>query len=321
MFTKGYTKEIWEEKYNKCREFANKQLDTSRDQYRRRNQSNPERIIKQISDGKMGELLAYDHLKSMGFDCTEPDFEIYTARLKSFDADLISGDSHVHVKTQCKESADRYGTSWVFQAGGSGFGHSDPCISGGKSWCIFVVINHLTSSGNIYGPLDMEHVRRHFKDPKLKQLVGIKKCIYLEDIEHIDICLRPETKLTHDTSMDYLDLCFKAWVAGNFCMECELTGTALETAKENDWVYECDKLMLYDPQKMIDTALGKIELAQYKAEFSKIGLPDEYRWKVENSSSDTDSEEEVYDSPPEESEESEESEEPEEPPPKKKIKV
>jgi hypothetical protein len=69
---------------------------------------------------------------------------------------------------------------------------------------------------------------------------------------------------------------------------------------------------------MIDTALGKIELAQYKAEFSKIGLPDEYRWKVENSSSDTDSEEEVYDSPPEESEESEE---PEEPPPKKKIKV
>ena len=87
-------------------------------------------------------------------------------------------------------------------------------------------------------------------------------------------------------------------------------------ALDNDWVYECDDLMLYNPQNMIDTAMGKIELAQYKADFSKIGLPDEYRWAVENSSSDTDSEKES-DHPPEveESAESVESE-----PPRKKIK-
>lgn len=315
-YTKAYDKEVWEEKYEQCKDFANKQLDTSRDQYRRRNQSNPERIIKQISDGKMGELLAYDHMKLLGFDCTEPDFAIYTARFKSFDADLISGDTHVHVKTQCQSSAAKYGTSWVFQAGGRGFGHSDPCISEGKSWCIFVIIDHERCSGNIYGPLDMCKVRPHFKDPKLKQLIGIKKCIYLEDIQGIDICLRPETTPTHDSAMECLDRCLKSWVLGNFCMECEIEGDDLAMALDNDWVYECDDLMLYNPQNMIDTAMGKIELAQYKADFSKIGLPDEYRWAVENSSSDTDSEKES-DHPPdvEESAESVESE-----PPRKKIK-
>tara|TARA_B110000858_G_C17694525_1_gene422830 strand:+ start:358 stop:669 length:312 start_codon:yes stop_codon:yes gene_type:complete len=103
-------------------------------------------------------------------------------------------------------------------------------------------------------------------------------------------------------------------------MECEIEGDDLTTALNNDWVYEFDDLMLYNPQNMIDTALGKIELAQYKADFSKIGLPDEYRWAVENSSSDTDSEKEI-DNPPEETETETETETEDLEPPRKKIKL
>lgn len=283
------TKEDWDQKYLKCEKFANQQLDTSQDQYRRRNQSNPTRIVKQIADGKMGELLACAHMTRLGFECTDPDFAIYTARFKSFDADLISGDTHVHVKSQNRTSADKYGTSWVFQAGGRGVGHVDPCVKEGESWCIFVVVDHETHSAEIHGPLDMVKVRPHFKDPKLQHLVGIKKCIYLQDID-IARVVPPATVLKHGTVMDCLERCLKAWVAGNFCMECELEGDDLSTARDNDWVYEMDDLSLYDVQKMIDTALGKIELSQYKVEFSKVGLPDEYRWDVENSSSDTDPE-------------------------------
>lgn len=283
------TKEDWDQQYLRCEKFANQQLDTSQDQYRRRNQSNPTRIVKQIADGKMGELLACAHMKRLGFECTDPDFAIYTARFKSFDADLISGDTHVHVKSQNRKSADKYGTSWVFQAGGQGVGHVDPCVKKGESWCIFVVVDHETHSAEIHGPLDMVKVRPHFKDPKLQHLVGIKKCIYLEDID-IARVVPPATVLKHGTVMDCLERCLKAWVAGNFCMECELEGDDLATARDNDWVYEMDDLSLYDVQKMIDTALGKIELSQYKVEFSKVGLPDEYRWDVENSSSDTDPE-------------------------------
>jgi len=310
-FAKMMTNEEWDQQYSKCKKFANLQLDTSQDQYRRRNQSNPTRIVQQIADGKMGELLAYDHMKRLGFECTEPDFAIYTARFKSFDADLISGNTHVHVKSQNRTSADKYGTSWVFQAGGRGFGHVDPCVQEGESWCIFVVVDHETHSAEIHGPLDMVNVRPHFKDPKLQHLVGIKKCIYLADIDSVARCIPPATTLKHDTVMDCLDRCLKAWTAGNFCMECELEGDDLSTARDNDWAYEIDDLILYDVQKMIDTALGKIELSQYKVEFSKVGLPDEYRWDVEHSSSDTD---------PEDMSEAEAEAEAEAEPPRKKVK-
>lgn len=263
-------------------------------QYRRRNQSNPERIMAQITDGKLGELFACKYLKNKGFKCTDPDFEIYASRNKSFDADLFSNEQPIHVKTQNITSANKYGSSWVFQAGGVGFGNRDPCLDESQDdWCVFVTVDHEKQSATVFGPFNINDVRPHMKDPKLEHLKGIKKCIYLEDIVNLKPLTAPIVPLKHDDVMECLSQCLQTWMDSGFFMECDLEGDQLATALKNEWVYEDDGLNLYNVQNMIDTALGKIPLDEYKVEFSKKGgLPDEYRWTYENSDSDSDTESE-----------------------------
>lgn len=301
----------WQTELKRCDTFARAQLATSMSQYRRRNQSNPERIVAQIIDGKLGELFAYHYLKKQGFESTMPDFEIYTARQKSFDADLYSHKTAIHVKSQNITSAKRYGSSWVFQAGGIGFGNRDPCLDNSQDeWCIFVTVDHESKSATVLGPYNINDVRPHMKDPKLSHLKGIKKCIYQKDIAHLTPLTAPVVPLKHNDVMSCLDRCLQAWMAGNFFMECELTGGDLAIAMDNEWVYksEADELVLYNVQNMIDTALGKIPLEEYKVEFSKVGLPDEYRWQEWVHESDLDTETDSDSSP-------------ERPPQRKKVKL
>ena len=281
----------WETDLDQCEKFARAQLATSMSQYRRRNQSNPERIVAQIIDGKMGEWFAYHHLKRQGFEPTVPDFEIYTARHKSFDADLYSNKTAIHVKSQNIGSAKRYGSSWVFQAGGIGFGNRDPCLDNSQDeWCVFVTVDHASKSATVLGPYSINDVRPHMKDPKLSHLKGIKKCIYLKDIVHLKALTAPVLPPKHNDIMDCLDRCLQAWLAGGFFTECDLVDEDLSIALDNEWVYKSDDLVLYNVQNMIDTALGKIPLEGYKVEFTKVGLPDEYRWQEEICKSDSDTE-------------------------------
>ena len=326
----------WNQEIEKCNQFARKQVETSMSQYRRRNQTNPERIVAQIIDGKLGELYACKEMRKKGFVCTDPDFEIYASRNKSFDADLYCNGRPVHVKSQNIDSAKRYGASWVFQAGGVGFGNRDPCLDNSQDdMCVFVTVDHKNQSAAVLGPFNINDVRPHMKDPRLAYLKGIKKCIYLKDIEHLTPMTAPIVPVNHGDTMSCLGRCFKVLVDAGFFVECELEGDDLSTALNNDWVYKEGELHLFNIQNMIDTALGKIELDEYKTAFTKVGgLPDEYRWTYVNSDSDcSESEpdepvepvEPVEPEEPEEPEETEEPDEPEEPdelgePPMKKFK-
>jgi len=66
--------------------------------------------------GALGELGAYKYFKKRGFtNISKPDFEIYSGRKKSYDADLTAGKRHFHVKAQSQESIKRYGHSWLMQ--------------------------------------------------------------------------------------------------------------------------------------------------------------------------------------------------------------
>ena len=96
--------------YNKCVDFANKQLKTSADLYSYRGEAKKEKIVYDIIVGKLAELAVTKFLK-----CSKPDFTIYERRKKSYGPDLRLGNLRVHVKGQSEESVQRYGHSWLFQ--------------------------------------------------------------------------------------------------------------------------------------------------------------------------------------------------------------
>jgi len=96
--------------YNKCVDFANKQLKTSADLYAYRGEAKKEKMAYDIIVGKLAELAVAKFLK-----CSKPDFTIYERRKKSYSPDLRLGNLRVHVKGQSEESVKRYGHSWLFQ--------------------------------------------------------------------------------------------------------------------------------------------------------------------------------------------------------------
>jgi hypothetical protein len=256
----NYTLEAWNTMYAKCTEFAGQQVGTSRSKYSQRGQSNSQRITKQIADGKMGEMICRQYLLSNGYPCNEPDFEIYTARHKSFDADLQSC-SPVHVKTQCSDSASRYGASWVFQAGGAGFGNKDPLLDSTSSdWAMFVTLGKL--SAQVIGPLDMCEVRKHLKDPVLERLKGIKKCVYLKDIADLAAVPVPvPLPIATGNIIEQLDFYLTAWIDSDYDMVCRIDP---QVGLTNEWVFESDGEVFYSPRKMIAMALGKLPLENYR---------------------------------------------------------
>jgi len=300
----GFTIDDWTLQYKQCSVFAEKQITTSRAHYKRRNQSNSTRIVKQITDGKMGEIIAARYLRNNGFDCNNPDFEIYSSRKKSFEADLFCGQGNtkqnVHVKTQNSQSAARYGSSWVFQAGGAGYGHSDPCLgTSNDDWCVFVTLDCNDESASIVGPLCMTDVHQHFKDPKLSHLVGIKKCVYLEDIAAIKSVLPPPVHNPHHSIMDLLERLMRL-----MCQACNvttplkdfpLTPGEMDTATKNNWITVVDGEIIFDKDHIIDIAFGKVPLDQYavtvRRDTSVHKPPSHYT----NTASDTDDSEDDKD--------------------------
>lgn len=102
----------------KCQDFADKCLDSVKDNYaKNRKQSNPEKLKFDMITGKLAELAVYDYLvrKSRFANISEPDFNIYAAKQKSFDADLFTEKWNFHVKSQHQSQSDKYGLSWIFQ--------------------------------------------------------------------------------------------------------------------------------------------------------------------------------------------------------------
>lgn len=100
---------------DKCTEFAHSQIEGSKQLYAYRGEHNINKMIDDIIVGKAGECAVHRYLTDKGMYCTRPDFKIYKAKRKSYDADLYCEDLTVHVKSQSVLSSKRYGSSWLFQ--------------------------------------------------------------------------------------------------------------------------------------------------------------------------------------------------------------
>jgi hypothetical protein len=103
----------------KCKKFAEDSFPTSSDQYSRRNQNilNRDRIILQVTNGKLGEELTYHTYLPYIKDISLPDYNIYEKKDKSWSPDLVSKSLMIKigVKTKDKKDADAYGPSWIFE--------------------------------------------------------------------------------------------------------------------------------------------------------------------------------------------------------------
>lgn len=106
---------ISEEVYKKCEDFSIKRIVGSEGLYSYRGESRKEKMIEDVLVGTLGEWAVEAHLKSLGYDCSEPDMNIYDKKKKSFSADLYVDDFKIHVKSQGLKSAKRYGNSWLLQ--------------------------------------------------------------------------------------------------------------------------------------------------------------------------------------------------------------
>ena len=184
----------WDEYWRECRAYAEDEFESTIAMRRARGQSNPARIKHQTAVGKMGELLAWNWLCGMGYDCSAPDFAIYRGSRKSWESDMFIEHGGVRHKVACKsqdmESARRYGRSWIFQKGSSGggaggAGHTDPVISRGDSLSVFVSVDLANRDCEVLGPFDMSDLRPLFKPPKLDWLKRSKVALYWDDMVEV----------------------------------------------------------------------------------------------------------------------------------------
>ena len=93
--------------------FMKEVYSTNKEQYDKRNQTQRSKVESDIYIGKMAEFAVWNFLINQSKSATFPDIGVYPKELKSFDADITSGDVKIHVKC-CMEVWD-YQNSWVFQ--------------------------------------------------------------------------------------------------------------------------------------------------------------------------------------------------------------
>lgn len=156
--------------------FAYKVLDSNSDEYLKRSQASTTKILIDITCGKIAELAV---AKMLGSSCTQPDFKIYSAKRKSFDADLVYKKFNIHVKSQLTAQAKIFGASWSFQL-------NDPiiCREAGmqNDYAVFCTVDNDFSRVVVEDFISVRKIKEILKPPKKASLTS-KGVVYLEDLK------------------------------------------------------------------------------------------------------------------------------------------
>jgi hypothetical protein len=161
-----------------CEAFADRVIESNKDEYARRKQSDLVKIKKDIVTGKLAEWGVYFIYLSRGRYLNTPDMQIYPKEHKSFDPDLRWGLYNLHIKSQTLESFMRYGDSWIFQA-------KDPLFEFSNGYDIVVgcrvSIDDFERGALVEIMLEKQFKQIKFGETKLSKFYGNKKAIYLKD--------------------------------------------------------------------------------------------------------------------------------------------
>jgi len=143
--------------------------------------------------GKKAEVFVRWHLiNERKFPHISIDFEIRSGCSKGWTIDLPFAKKderfpNIHVKS-CQGWILQYAKdfSWTFQlSNNSGRGGRDSIFDGPDDDLVAFVFleNHLSSTATIKAILPWGIIKNHLKDPVKESLVGLKKCIYLKDLQ------------------------------------------------------------------------------------------------------------------------------------------
>lgn len=167
-----------------CEDFANK-IDT--EHYSSRGQTDEKKKSRDQIVGKVAEIAAHNYLKLKGIETNYPDFQIYTAKKKSWDFDLKASNYNIHIKAQDVIQAKKYGYSWIFQHGnGKGYGYDKEIFDqvSPNQYVIFVSVDLFEKIAEIKAACSLTflHEKELFDLPKVWQLQSNKKAVYLDAI-------------------------------------------------------------------------------------------------------------------------------------------
>ena len=144
------------------------------------NQHQAKKILDDHFVSKLGEeackkvLLQYADVKG-------PDYNIYTGKQKTWDADLFVNDIGIAVKTQRRTKANKYSLSWTFQCSPK---RRDIILDKLNAWVIFVEYDDTQPYWcYVYPPYQIKELK--FDAPKLSRLQASKKVIYANNLPAI----------------------------------------------------------------------------------------------------------------------------------------
>lgn len=168
--------------WTKCQAFATSVIGSNLDKYESRGQENFYLIKEQISQGKLAEFALAYFFDVLGIPCSPPDCRIYSTRNKSFDSDLVLDNAtRLHVKSITKQSAERFGLSWIFQK-------EDPLVMEPEpmDWVALTTIVSPTTV-KYYGSIAAENIE--YAELKKAILRKTKCAIYFDslDKEHLNL--------------------------------------------------------------------------------------------------------------------------------------
>ena len=147
--------------------------------YRDSNQRNVEKIKFDHFISKLGEEAAKHVFENRNALVEGPDYNIYEAKQKTWQSDLIVNGHHVAVKTQTKSNARKYGLSWTFQQSEI---RKDPILKNPEAWVCFVECDEANNyKCTVYPPARIKDL--NFQPPRLQHLIGKKQVVYASDLK------------------------------------------------------------------------------------------------------------------------------------------
>jgi hypothetical protein len=175
-----------------CKDFAKASLPTSVDQYARRGQdpSKYYRQVIQLTNGKLGEELAYATYFPYYPDLSKPDYKIYGKKDKSWDPDLSDWLSGIRIAVKTKDARDakEWGASWIFEK-------TDKKIFGNKlnnqdldpnQYVCMVIVDQTNRKGEVSACINLQwlHDNNLFEKPD-RDYLGTKLTVRLDSMMKI----------------------------------------------------------------------------------------------------------------------------------------
>ena len=153
---------------------------TSTVNYSDSNQGVKQKIRDDHFVSKLGEEAVRLVFEARDCQVEGPDYNVYTGKGKSWEADLKVNDLEVAVKTQRRSAANRYGLSWTFQDSPE---RRDPILDMPDAWVCLVVYEDL-KEGNECLVYPLRKIKQLiFEAPRLSKLIGKKQAVYLETLQ------------------------------------------------------------------------------------------------------------------------------------------